>query len=411
MKILWVKAGGLVPLDSGGKIRSYNILRQLAARHEVGLFTFYPKIEPDPHPDLRADFSRVDALPLKLPPARSYHEGLWYAKSLLSRLPHSIQKFCRPEVKRRLRQTVREMAPEVLVCDFIFPAAAFPWDAPHPKILFTHNVESEIWRRHAQTARNPIWRAVTQQECRAMERAERVYLRRADHVLTVSEPDRDFFTRYVVSSKITIIPTGVDTCFFQPRFEDEQPGRLVFTGSMDWMPNEDGIFYFVEQILPRIRAQAAETTLCIAGRRPSARLRRLGETTPGVQVTGAVEDIRPFVHAASVYIVPLRIGGGTRIKIFEAMAMGKAVVSTTIGAEGLPVSDPENILLADEPETFAAAVLRLLGSPPLRKQMGTAARTLVENGFGWNSIGAKFEAVLQEVAAPSPQGTNNRSRG
>lgn len=397
MKILWVKAGGLVPLDSGGKIRSYNILRRLADRHEVGLFTFYGEFDNDPHPELRTIFSRVDALPLKLPPARSYQEALWYARSLLSGQPHSIQKFCRPAAKQKLREVVREMAPDVLVCDFIFPAAAFPWNHPTPKVLFTHNVESEIWRRHWQTARNPLWRLVTRQEWKSMERAERCYLGRADHVLTVSEPDREFFSRYVNPAKITVIPTGVDTDFFQPEFGSEKPDRLVFTGSMDWMPNEDGIFYFVEQILPLIRRQVPDVTLCIAGRRPSARLRRLGEAEQRIEVTGAVEDIRPFVHGASVFIVPLRIGGGTRIKIFEAMAMGKPVVSTTIGAEGLPVKTPVHLLVADEPEAFADSVVRLLQSSALRKQMGMAARRLVETGFGWGSIGAQFEAVLEKT--------------
>ncbi|MGH9405797.1 MAG: glycosyltransferase [Terriglobia bacterium] len=410
MKILWVKAGGLVPLDTGGKIRSYHILRQLAARHEVSLFTFYAEFENDPHAELNRIFTRVEAVPLKLPPPRSFNEGLWYARNLFTRLPHSILKFCRPEVRRRLRDAVRELSPDILLCDFIIPAAAIPWDAPFPKVIFTHNVEAQIWQRHYELARNPLWRAVTGREYRAMARAEQRYLRRADHVLTVSELDREFFSRFAEPSRLTVIPTGVDTDFFRPDPAAEQPKRLVFTGSMDWLPNEDAIFYFVEEILPLIRREEPEAGLWVVGRRPSARLRALASATPALEVTGGVDDIRPYVHAAAAYVVPLRIGGGTRLKIFEAMAMGKAVVSTAIGAEGLPVTHREDILLADEPQEFASAVIEILRSEALRSRLGPSARALVEGGFGWPAIGARFGEILETVLRQS-QESGSRTSG
>ena len=237
-----------------------------------------------------------------------------------------------------------------------------------------------------------------------MSRAERLYAQRADHVLTVSESDRDFFSRLVDPKKVSVVPTGVDVDYFRPSTGEEQ-GGLVFTGAMDWMPNEDGVFYFVREILPNIRRDVPEVTLSVVGREPSARLKALAEGECGVRVTGRVEDIRPYVHEASVYVVPLRIGGGTRLKIFEAMAMGKAVVSTSIGAEGLPVRHGTNIILADDPKAFAREVVMLLRDPIARAALGRAARELVAQKHSWRAVTAEFEAVLTRLnrkAVPEP---------
>jgi glycosyltransferase involved in cell wall biosynthesis len=180
---------------------------------------------------------------------------------------------------------------------------------------------------------------------------------------------------------------------------EEIPNSLVFTGSMDWLPNEDAIFYFVKTILPLIQQQCPDVSLEVVGRNPSHKLQVLAQAEKAVRLTGWVEDIRPFLARGSVCIVPLRIGGGTRLKIFEAMAMGKATVSTTIGAEGLPVQNGENILLADTPKHFADQVIRLLRDANERQRLGTAARTLVEENYSWPKIAESFSRTLQEVIA------------
>ena len=187
--------------------------------------------------------------------------------------------------------------------------------------------------------------------------------------------------------------------YFQPISAEEIPNSLVFTGSMDWLPNEDAIFYFVDAILPLIKRQCPEISLEVVGRKSiSRKLQALAEKEKGLRLTGWVEDIRPFVARGSLCIVPLRIGGGTRLKIFEAMAMSKAVVSTTIGAEGLPVQAGENILLADTPKDFAAAVLSLLRDPIQRNRLGSAARTLVQEKYSWTKVAQDFAETLRGVA-------------
>jgi sugar transferase (PEP-CTERM/EpsH1 system associated) len=397
MKILWVKAGGLVPPDTGGKIRSYNILRQLSKHHAVTFFTFYAAHENDVHAELSQIFQRVIQIPLDLPPPKSAGEFLDYAVNLFSREPYNLTKYCRPVVRKKLRALLQEETYDVIICDFLATAGAIPWDWPCPKVLFAHNVEAVIWRRHYEVARNLFWKALSFREWKTMEAAERRYLQKADHVLAVSDNDREVFATFLDPQNLTVIPTGADTEFFQPSGETEKPNSLVFTGSMDWLPNEDGILYFANEIFPLIRRQAPDVTLCVVGRKPSRRLQDLASRVPNIRLTGWVEDVRPYLAQGEVFIVPLRIGGGTRLKIFEAMSMAKAVVSTSIGAEGLAVKNGEHLLLADDPASFAENTVRLLGNASRRTQIGQAARHLVQENYSWATVSRGFAQVLESV--------------
>ena len=399
MRVLWVKSGGLVPLDTGGKIRSFNLLREIARNHEVTLFTFYGRYEGDTHAQLEKHFSRVVCVPIDLPEARGTGEALDYALNLFSLRPYTMAKYCRPVVARALRELLHRHEFDVIVCDFLFSADIIPWDWPRPKVLFTHNVEEQIWRRHFQVSKNPIWKAVSWREYQTMRSAERHYVRLAEHVLAVSENDRNYFATYEKTDKITVVPTGVDVEYFQPQNDAGDSETLVFTGSMDWLPNEDAILFFAESILPHLKPQVPGIKLRVVGRKPTERLQSLAKENSRIVVTGEVPDIRPHVRDASVYVVPLRIGGGTRIKIFEAMAMGKAVVSTPVGAEGLPVRHNENIVLAEDPQDFANQVLRLLKDRAERERVGRAARALVEENYSWRSVAGVFDTVFARVTA------------
>ena len=393
MKLLWVKAGGLLPPDTGGKIRSFNILKQLARKHDITLFTFYPEHSGDLHPAGSEMFSKLVCVPLPLPPRRSLGEYARYARMLLAGRPFTIDKYFYPEVRRRYTALLASTAFDLIVCDFIFPAPLIEWKTPPSKILFTHNVEAQVWARHSKIASNPVVKLACWLESRALQRAERRYVQLADYVLAVSENDRACFAHYADSRRISVIPTGVDTEYFQPSSVPEQQDTTVFTGSMDWMPNEDGVAYFVEKILPLIRREIPEAAFWAVGRRPPRRLQSLASHS--VVVTGAVEDIRPYLAKAALCVVPLRSGSGTRIKIFEAMAMGKAVVSTSMGAEGLPVRHGDNIILADDPADFARQVVDLLRDPLRRQRLGHAARQLVEENYGWPAVAAYFDRVMQ----------------
>jgi len=394
MRILWVKAGGLLPLDSGGRIRSYNLVRELAKAHQVTFFGFHGQEDEAAHAELNSICEQVVCFPLQLPSPKSVGESFRYLAGLASREPYSIRKYYRPHVARELDALVKKGNYDVIVCDFVCAASVIPWDSPSHKVLFTHNVEATIWKRHYEVASNPVWKFIAWREWRAMERAENGHLRKADLVLAVSNADRDVFARVISPEKLRVIPTGVDIDYFAPRPAAEEENLLVFTGSMDWLPNEDGVFYFAKEILPRISQAVPAVRLIVVGRKPSRRLEALAAENNQIQLTGWVEDVRPHVARASACVVPLRVGSGTRLKIFEAMSMGKAVISTTIGAEGLPVDSGRHLLLADRPEDFAKAAVLLLQNKSERRRLGAEARTLVETKFSWASVASEFEHAL-----------------
>ena len=406
MKILWVKAGGIVPADTGGRIRSLHILKELARRHSVTVFTYYAEHFGDQHSGIELkEFADVVAIPIAVAAERTPRDYLRYARTFLSRAPHSMQViggesggrlrfFDGSEIRRRLNSLIARGNFDALVCDFIYPAGLIDWSLPCPKIIFTHNVEAHLWKQQFEASHHPVKRFLYWKEWRALTGAERGYARQADGVITVSEQNRAYFSRYAQPERVSTIATGVDIEAYRPS-GSAPSNSMVFTGSMDWMPNQDGILFFASEILPHIRREVPDADLWIVGRYPSREIQDLAG--PRIHITGRVEDIRPYLQEAPVYIVPLRHGSGTRLKIFEAMAMGKAVVSTTLGAEGLPVTHGRNILIADDPREFAGAVVRVLRDRELAAALGRAARALVEQQFTWKAAASQFETILQET--------------
>jgi glycosyltransferase involved in cell wall biosynthesis len=319
---------------------------------------------------------------------------------LVDRAPYAVAKYYSPAYRARVEQLLSSERFDLVICDFLPPVVNLPRTLPCPSVVFTHNVEAEIWRRHAENATNAVARRLLTQQWRRMLRFEADALARFDLVLAVSNADRKTFERLYprsLNAPVHLVQTGVDTSFFTPDERAPERAHMVFTGSMDWLPNEDGMIYFCREILPRIRESEPEATLSIIGRSPTPAVRRLAEMN-GVEVTGRVDDVRPHVARGAVYVVPLRIGGGTRLKIFEAMAMAKAVVSTTVGAEGLPVTPGRDVVIADHAEQFAKAVVRLIRDVEARQAIETAARRLVVERYDWSAVAAGFEEAISRVA-------------
>ncbi|OLE82570.1 MAG: hypothetical protein AUF76_08995 [Acidobacteria bacterium 13_1_20CM_2_65_9] len=401
MRILWLKTDLLLPLDKGGKLRTWHLMRHLATQHEITYLAF---AEPDtPQTDvggMREVAARVETV-MRSEPAK----GTWQfyadaAMHVVDPLPYAVGKYRSTEFRQRLDALLAEIDFDLIVCDFLFPAVNLPKQLPCPAVMFTHNVESEIWRRHAETKTSPLSKLLYGMQYRRMLRYEGRALRRFDGVLAVSDADRETFDRIypgAIRQPVHVVPTGVDTEFFTDSRSDPNSRELVFTGSMDWLPNEDAMIYFCRDVLPLIRAEEPDVQLSIVGRAPTPAVKQLADHA-GVRVTGRVDDVRPFMRDAAVYIVPLRIGGGTRLKIFEAMAMGKAVVSTTVGAEGLPVTSGEHVLLADEANTFSRAVVRLLRDVDRRRQLEAAARALVVEQYDWSAVAGALDSALQVIA-------------
>jgi sugar transferase (PEP-CTERM/EpsH1 system associated) len=399
MRILWAKADLLLPLETGGKLRTWHLLRHLARRHEITYVGFGSPAERKQDLTRMSEVARdLHVVPHRSPAKRSirfYFDALW---RLADPLPYAVGKYRSREYRHTIERLLNERSFDILVCDFLAPAVNLPSALSCPAVIFMHNVESEIWRRYVSTARNPVLAQLYALQYRRMLRFEHQALARFDGVLAVSDADRDTFQRlYPSAPQPVVIPTGVDTAFFAPSPTVPARRSLVFTGSMDWLPNEDAMLFFCREILPLIRREEPDAVLTIVGRAPTAPVRRLAEAA-GVVITGRVDDVRPPMASAAVYVVPLRIGGGTRLKIFEAMAMGKAVVSTTVGAEGLPVRSGEHLLIADEPDTFASAVVRLMRDVEERHRLESAARRLVLERYDWRVAASRLEDALLTVA-------------
>jgi len=401
MNLLWLNAGLLLPLDKGGKLRTWHLMRQLARRHEITYLSFRDVTD---SPDAVKGMNEVAAKVVTVPrtearkgTAKFYVDAGRY---LANGKPYAVAKYRSLDYRHAIGQLLNEQQFDAIVCDFLVPVVNLPDPLPCPSILFTHNVEAEIWRRHAETARNPIARLLLEQQRRRMLRFERAALRRFDLVLAVSDADGQTFDRLypgTLTAPVHVVQTGVDTSFFAPTTATPtKRAPLVFTGSMDWLPNVDGMQYFVHEILPRIREAEPDATISIIGRSPTPAVKRLA-LEAGIEVTGRVDDVRPHIAEGSVYVVPLRIGGGTRLKIFEAMAMGKAVVSTTIGAEGLPVTPGEHVLIADDPAQFAQAVIGLIRDDERRRRLEAQARRLVVDRYDWVAVSRDFEDALTRV--------------
>jgi glycosyltransferase involved in cell wall biosynthesis len=267
-----------------------------------------------------------------------------------------------------------------------------------PRILFQHNVESVIFERHYRERKLGPGKAYLYLQWRKLLAYEGQAAHWFDHNIMVSDEDVATMDKLYGAKNCSSIPTGVDGDFYKPTGQEGPGHDLVFTGSMDWLPNVDGITWFAREILPLLRKELP-VKVWVVGRKPAPEVKALADKNADIEVTGTVDDVRPYMGRARVYIVPLRIGGGTRMKIFEAMAMALPVVSTRIGAEGLPLTDGKDIALADEPADFAARILQLLRNQEQRRALGAAGRTLVTEKFSHEGVARRFTEICEGVVA------------
>lgn len=397
MRLLWVKVGGLWPLNTGGRLRTFHIVRELSRRHEMTVLTTHGPGDDPAGLARELSHCRVSSVPWSPPKQGSARFVAALARSWLSPLPVELHKWRVPAVRREAERRLTGEPIDLCIADFLVSAPNVPACTRTPIVLFEHNVEYRIWQRLHDVEGNAVRRALLALEWRKMRRVESRACTEAALTLAVSEEDRQSLLADAATARIASIPTGVDTGFFMPRASAELHGHLVFTGSMDWHPNEDGLLDFLDRTWPRLRERVPHVTLSIVGRNPRPRLCQAAARAGGVTVTGTVDDIRPYVHRAAVYVAPLRVAGGTRLKLFEALAMGKAVVASRIAAEGLPLVPGRHFLEANEPSEAVAAVTELLRDRNRRAALGAAGRRLVEESFSWPAVADEVEDRLAEI--------------
>jgi sugar transferase (PEP-CTERM/EpsH1 system associated) len=398
MRVLLTLPGLFFPPDTGGKIRSLNIFSRLAKRIEIHAVSLADAAADNQAiEDMKAMFASYT--PVFRTETRKYSRRFYVGllANQFSSLPYFLAKGNHPRFRTAVEALARRRRFDLLVCDFLHTAAPLRDFVFKPRVVFEHNVEFQLRRRKWQTEKRHAHKLVFNREWRKTRTIEANVCRSFDHVITVSDEDQRTLQNEFAIRHTSSIPAGVDTDFFRPGDGLPQPGRMVFVGSMDWDPNEDGIIWFLREVYPEIRREVSHASLCIVGRAPSSRLREIAARTAGVKVTGWVLDVRHYVWPAEVVIVPLRVGGGTRIKIPEAMAMAKPVVSTPVGAEGLSFQDGREICVA-RAEDFARTVVQLLSNPALRNSVGAAARRAVVGNYSWERVAAMFEEILCRVA-------------
>lgn len=331
-------------------------------------------------------------------------------RALLSLLPCAVSARVSFPLKETARRAARESGCDVIVCDGIHMALNVPMEIPCRKILDEHNVESTIIGRFFNTARNPLVKIYTLMEWLKFRRFEDRVWKQFDEIHVCSDVDKGQVEKRCGHDRVCVVPNGVnsrDTILNSATQGASQGNKdfcLVYSGMMGWHPNNDAALYFLRKIFPLVKqklasggSEPAPVRFMIVGKDPSPAVKALAQKDPAVTVTGFVEDVRPLVEQADVVVVPLRIGSGTRLKILEAMAMGRPIVSTSIGCEGLNVDDGGHLLIADDPDAFAERVVRLLRDPVLRARMSQAGRRLVEEKYDWKKI---EESLAGRVTRP-----------
>ncbi len=403
MKLLLLTPQLPYPPHQGTTIRNFNIIKHLAPRHAITLVSFGTAQELAHAEPLRALCQRIEIAPY---PTRSLVQRAW--TTLTSPLPDMAWRLKSDAMHVLVERVLREEPFEIVQIEGIEMARyAMPPKTQNSnlKIIFDdHNAEYVLQRTAFESdARNPKrWHAALYSliQWKKLERYERTVCHYAHHIVACSQTDAQLLSTLTPTltphSSLSIIPNGVDTEYFVPSeavcAKPNAEFGMVFVGKMDFRPNIDAMTWFVDDILPRIRSELPLAHLVIVGQKPVPRIQALAPK-PGVAITGWVPDTRPFVADAAVYVVPLRMGSGTRLKVLEAMAMGKAIVSTTRGAEGIAYTPNHHLIIADTSDAFARAVIELLRNPARRRELGRNARALVESKYDWRAIIPQFEHV------------------
>jgi sugar transferase (PEP-CTERM/EpsH1 system associated) len=393
------------PPHQGTTMRNYNLIAGLAKRHEVHLISFG-----DP---ASGQYAPLDGLcqSVQVVPNPDHPMSRRLRCLLLSQLPDMAVRLPSRQFSQVLADTIRREAPDIVeiegieLAQYLFQVSSDRGKAQRPLIVYDdHNAEYVLQQRAFETdvSKPQRWVAAAYSfvQWRRLRRYERQACQHADRLIAVSQTDASALRRLDPRLDPVVVPNGVDMAFYTasiPSLQGEAgPGDtdLVFTGKMDFRPNVDAVLWFARQVLPLIRRQSPETRFWIVGKDPHPRLDPLDED-PAVVVTGFVDDQRPYIAGAGIYVIPLRIGGGTRLKVLEAMAMSRAIVSTTLGCEGFEVESGRELVTADTPEDFAAKVVALLNDPDRRAQLGTNGRNFAESGYDWQIVVPLLEQAYQ----------------
>lgn len=388
------------PPDGGVHIRIFNVLKLLAQRYEVTLLCFTRRAERDAV-SVEAgiaglqEYAHVTAF--EIPQEHNFVRLVWdHLRSVVQQRAYVWYAYESAEFRQHLAALLKTQDFDVVQLDSLDLAGYLPMLRELPVVCVHHNVESALMAQRSKLESNGLMRWYLGLQSRLLERLERTWCARATLNLVVSDDDRAVLQGIAPTARFATVPNGVDIETYRPADLAEE--GIVSTGGLNWFPNADALTHFCTDILPLVRAQVPYATVRWVGRTSDEQIAQLWSDSR-VELTGHVEDIRPYIHEAACFVVPIRVGGGTRLKILDAWAMGKAVVSTTVGCSGLQARDGQNILIRDDPASFAAAVAEVLNDRALRKRLGAEGRRTVEQTYSWQVIGAGMTRTLESIYA------------
>ena len=397
MKILIVDEWIPYPLDSGKKLRTFHLLKRLADKYDITILC-YGKLSFD-----KAKVEYLKELGIKVILVEDNRIRKWslgfYMQMLLeifSTNPFTVNYHYSKNMQEQIFSFLEKEDFDLVQCEWTPYAKYFDKIDRLPKILSAHNVEWMQWKRFFQCQANPLKKIYAYLQWKRMFNFEKRECPKFDHCVAVSKKDADLLLSYGAKAA-SVVENGVDIAYFTPLQTQVISHSMVFTASMDAFSNQDGVEYFVKSIFPKIKQALPSVSFTAVGRNPSKNIYKLAEGHPEIKITGTVNDVRPFIAESSLYIVPLRVGGGSRLKILEAMAMGKAVISTTMGVEGLEMTPNKNVIIADKPEDFAQKAIELLSSRELCQNLGSEGRKLIEEKYSWDKIAGKLGEVWEKA--------------
>jgi polysaccharide biosynthesis protein PslH len=391
MKILFLSSNSPYPIKDGHSMRTYNILAQIAKRNKVYFLSYFLTNEEEKKFNQIKKIC-VSAKGLHLTLTRSCFQTFFaLVKNIFSSLPFVAEKYFSKEMVSEIKLILKQEDIDVVHVDILPMMIYAPLFTGYPIVLVEHNVESLLQERRVKLTNNPISKLFWYLQYKKLSAFESKQVGSATCCAAVSYQEKKLLSEMNSEARIEIVPNGVDTRYFQPN-GTVQSDSLVFVGGLHWFPNSDGMSFFLEKIYPVITKSLRNIKVVVIGKENS-NFKYAGK----IEQVGFVDDVRPYVHSAKVFIVPLRIGGGTRLKILDAMAMGKAIVSTSIGCEGLEVVKNRHIIIEDDPLKFANSVIELLLDEKKRKSLGENARKLVEEKYEWEIIGKKMNEIYETI--------------
>jgi glycosyltransferase involved in cell wall biosynthesis len=386
MKILFFSTENPYPPNGGHHLRTFNVLEILARRHQIHFVGFaQDKREFQYIPEIKKFCETVDIYEVT---KTGYNTSflLLACKNLLSKDPVIARRYFIQEAQRRIEQLFDQYPIDLVHMDMLALGLYKGILKNTPVILTNHNVESLRIYRWMKIEKNPFVKSFLLYQYLKLKAFEQSICPKFDRCIVVSDYDKNYLKGLCGIDNFVVIPNGVDTHYFKPEAAEVKSNHLVWVGGMTGPYNSDAVDFFIQKIWPLVKDKVPAATIDFAGGGPTQTLRNKAFEDKSIQVLGFVSDIRPIVQKASVFIAPIRVGSGTKIKVLNAMAQGKAVVATTVAAEGIDVTPEENILIADDPKEFTEKIVYLLGHEHVAKEMGTRARELIEKKYSWDVI-------------------------